>query len=314
MAVEQPGHIGLGGIIADEKLLPEAIEVFQLHPQGHARLDAVIGADGVMLSLDFPAGTDVAMQPGVFFSGDPTAARRPLSPLIAGKLGLGHPTEFLPPHLPGTQLLHLVRRVPAVAELHVAQQAADLLVVRVGPNHLQDQSVGQGPLMLVNRRPGQVVERCGLGLPQFEKLILPLDRLWLCVGGQLGRPRLARQHREIHLVWVVRPEDIPGFFRLGRQPLLLAPGGQFRHVGRIVALQLLGFGGDVLGPRGPRANHHPRGRREQNDLSPVARPGAVDGVHSFHSVKYCSLPNIQCTMRRQAAACILPQFSVERGA
>ena len=64
------------GVVAEEELLPDAVEPFELHAQLDGRLDAVVGPDRVVFGLDVPAVADVAVQPGVFLGGNPAAVRR----------------------------------------------------------------------------------------------------------------------------------------------------------------------------------------------------------------------------------------------
>ena len=57
------------------------MQVFQLHAQGHGGLDAVIGADAVMLGFNVPAVSDLGVQRGVVGGIDPGDAQEPLAPL-----------------------------------------------------------------------------------------------------------------------------------------------------------------------------------------------------------------------------------------
>ena len=79
-AAQQAGDVGVGGVVANEDLLPEAIEGFQFHAQGHAHRHALVGANDVVLGLQLPAVADVAVQLGVFLGADPTAVGAVPSP------------------------------------------------------------------------------------------------------------------------------------------------------------------------------------------------------------------------------------------
>ena len=83
-AVEQRHHVGLRGVVADEEPLPKPVEPFELHAQRHGGLDAVVGADHVVLGLDVPARADVAVPLGVFVGRNPAAVAVALARLRSG--------------------------------------------------------------------------------------------------------------------------------------------------------------------------------------------------------------------------------------
>ena len=78
-AVEQRRHVLLRGVIADEEPLPKPVEPFELHAEGHAGLDAAVGADQVVLGLDPPARADVFVAFCVVVGRDPAAVAEAFS-------------------------------------------------------------------------------------------------------------------------------------------------------------------------------------------------------------------------------------------
>ena len=176
-AVEQRHHVGLRGVVADEELLPEAIEPFELHAQRHAGLDAVVGADRVVLGLDVPAGADVAVPLGVFGGRDPAAVAVALPFLVAAQVRLRQPAELLAPDEARPQFLHLVERVPLVVELLIAEQPPGRLVIGIGLDRRQGQLEGQPRAAAPHGASSHLVERRGLIAPQPAEPRVPFHHV-----------------------------------------------------------------------------------------------------------------------------------------
>src|SRR5205823_2187525 len=131
MPIEPPGELLLAGDIADEDLLPYAIQPLQSPRYLHPLFQAVIGRHQVMVALDAPAMLDVAPQAAFVGGREPAAAIESLSLLVALDVRFWQPAEFRLPDLVGIELSHFERRAPCFAELDIPQQPPRFVVVGV---------------------------------------------------------------------------------------------------------------------------------------------------------------------------------------
>ena len=124
-------------------------------------------------------------------------------------------------------------------------------------------------------------------------------------GGQLGRAGPARQDRHVKFVGIVRPLRGASLLGLGRQPLLLAPGGQLLQVLGVPGPQFLGLSIEVFGRgRGgwpgqqassQEGRQHPRDRSWHTEMDVVIHLLLV-----YHAVR----PGGNSPCRRRAAGFI----------
>ena len=291
-AVEQRHHVGLRGEVAEEHLLPEAIEPLKLHAQRHGGLDAVVRADRVVLGLDVPAGLDVVMQPGVFGGGNPAAALVPLPFFIAAEMGLRQPAELLAPDEARPQFLHLVERAPLVAELLIAEQPPHRLVIGIGLHGRHGQIEGQSRVAASHGVASHVEERRGVLAPQPPEPRIPLHDFF-----RQGRPA----------VWPDRPRRATPARRActdrwdrahggsagpAGQPVGLTPLGQFRDAGGILRPQLRGRPVRIgRGSTGCHDSTHPTNRAVAIPM--VRSGGLVRYAHENRGSKGC--PCLKCT-------------------
>ena len=165
--------MALGEVKAEEHLLPQATEAFQLRAQGDPGFEAVVRVDRVVFGFDFPTGVDVIVQPGVFRGGDPAAGGGALAAAVAFRVGLGDPAEAIVPNLPRAELLHLVGRMPAAFIPLIAHGPAGVFVVRIDADRPEDQLPGRPRLSLGDRLLGELANRRRLLPPHAGELFPP---------------------------------------------------------------------------------------------------------------------------------------------
>ena len=139
-----------------------------------------------MFRLDAPAAADPTTIPLFFLMTEPTTAVVSFARFVAAHMILGQPAKSWMPDV--TSLVHAdrKRRMPALIVLLVSEDLARRFVIRIFPQNVEKELIGDRRLLVDPRLFRQIEQAVGIFHAISQKLFVPLHDFQICSSTRIG--------------------------------------------------------------------------------------------------------------------------------